>query len=1066
MKRFLASSLLAAISALPSAAAPPPPSIVSISVCSSTGAGGQGSCPAGSFDTHQIVLGPNGGVINSYDAKATADEHSTVFPPGALGTNTDYLFFVGSGTNLSPDIGTSVLSGGTGPASSGQWIFNPATSDGYGVYTGGFGPVFRPPSSEQNCPVVSNATLQDPTFDLNYAAPGTVIKDPTAPAGSLLMIYEGTNTCVGSSGGPRAGAGVAYISTSIATSLDYGKTWPTYRGTSTFSFVQMPFGNQTSGPNAPSGALGANVCEGNNCGVTPSAAYGRYPVLTPPLSIPAAIAAAQTFNGDTGDAEPSAFLDDASGIYPPYVYVVHDYTPVGGQGTDIAVARAQLNGGAAPLSFNSWNGQAFNSPGIGGAEAYILPSGPFQNCESSGQLRGGGSIQYVETTRQYLLLFTCRSTSDPALGIGGGPAGVAWFYATSPDPSNPALWSTPQEITGSFSTIDSSGGCSSYKGWYPTMMSLGAVPGHITTSGYVFYLWGCETGAGTTTAPPRQYSSRMFTITLSQPCTYSFGSAGQAVSSAGGSITLNITTAANCPWSVGQLPSWITVAGASAGVGPGTVTLNVAPNSGADLFASITIGGTSFLVEQEAPALSGLNFSGSMPHLAAEGGWLTTFTLVNKGPSSAIARMTLLADSGNPLTVPVNLPQQPQLAGSILASSLDQTIAPDATFVMQAAGPANVAYVTGSAQLAATLPPAAGVDGFAIFHFTPSNQEAVVPMETRNASSYLLAFDNTNNVLTGVALENVSGAAASIPLVIRDDTGRVLLTPVIALPPYGHMSCVLSQAPCYPATANIRGTVEFDTPVGGQISVLGIRYTPPGTLTTIPALANVGTGGGTIAHLAVNDTWQTTFVLVNTGTSAANVTLKFFDDNGNALALPLTFPQGTIAPQTASSLTETIAPNASLWVASVGANPQAATFEEGSAQLTTTGNVGGFVIFRYNANGQEAVVPLESRNAGSYFLAFDNTNGTATGVAINNASGQAINVPVTLRDGTGAVLTIGSIPLPANGHTSFGLVQQFPQTAGVLGTAEFDAPAAATISVLGIRSPPALTFTTLPALAK
>ena len=39
-----------------------------------------------------------------------------------------------------------------------------------------------------------------------------------------------------------------------------------------------------------------------------------------------------------------------------------------------------------------------------------------------------------------------------------------------------------------------------------------------------------------------------------------------------------------------------------------------------------------------------------------------------------------------------------------------------------------------------------------------------------------------------------------------------------------------------------RGTIEFDTPAGGQISVLGIRTTPLGTtttLTTIPALASV-----------------------------------------------------------------------------------------------------------------------------------------------------------------------------------------------------------------------------------
>jgi hypothetical protein len=46
------------------------------------------------------------------------------------------------------------------------------------------------------------------------------------------------------------------------------------------------------------------------------------------------------------------------------------------------------------------------------------------------------------------------------------------------------------------------------------------------------------------------------------------------------------------------------------------------------------------------------------------------------------------------------------------------------------------------------------------------------------------------------------------------------------------------------------------------------------------------------------------------------------------------------------------------------------------------------------------------------------------------------------------------------------LATQYPATAGIRGTIDFDTPAGAEIGVLGIRSPPALTFTTLPALAK
>ena len=132
--------------------------------------------------------------------------------------------------------------------------------------------------------------------------------------------------------------------------------------------------------------------------------------------------------------------------------------------------------------------------------------------------------------------------------------------------------------------------------------------------------------------------------------------------------------------------------------------------------------------------------------------------------------------------------------------------------------------------------------------------------------------------------------------------------------------------------------------------------------------------------------------------------LNFFDNNGNPLPLPLTFPQGGV-PDTSASVAQSIAPQASLWVESTG--PLGAALQTGSAQLTATGDVGGFVIFRYNPNGQEAVVPLETRNAPAYILAFDNTNSTATGVAMSISSSFAELVPVVLRDDTGAPVGTG-----------------------------------------------------------
>ena len=99
--------------------------------------------------------------------------------------------------------------------------------------------------------------------------------------------------------------------------------------------------------------------------------------------------------------------------------------------------------------------------------------------------------------------------------------------------------------------------------------------------------------------------------------------------------------------------------------------------------------------------------------------------------------------------------------------------------------------------------------------------------------------------------------------------------------------------------------------------------------------------------------------------------------------------------------------------------------------------------------------------------AFDNTNGTFTGVALNAVSAQQVNVPVTVRDDTGVQIATDTIALAANGHYAFTLgSDKYPASAKIRGTIEFGKLANGQIGVLGIRIPVAHTFTTLPALAK
>jgi len=516
-----------------------------------------------------------------------------------------------------------------------------------------------------------------------------------------------------------------------------------------------------------------------------------------------------------------------------------------------------------------------------------------------------------------------------------------------------------------------------------------------------------------------------------------------------GGGTIGVTAAGAGSWTASTTASWITITGPASGAGNGTVSFTVAANTGAARSGTLTINGQTFTISQENTSL-GLSDAGSMAQIASGGGWDTTLTLIDLGTASTEARIDFSGNAGSALVLPFTFPQQ-TFTGTMLGATLDQMLNPHGQFVINAAGSLSDPLSTGWAQLMT----GGAVNGFAIYK-NSSGQEAVVPLETRNAPAYLLAFDNEGSLATGLAIANLATGEADVNVVIRDDTGREIGTRTINLPAQGHQSFLLTDPQSgFPVTVGRRGTVEFDTPQNGQISVLGLRA-KGAAVTTLPVLANVGTGGGTLAHIASGGGWQTLITLVNTGTNPAPAQLNFLDEQGNPMALPLLFPQTGVV-NTVSSVSQTLPPGASLLIQTRGTVSQV-----GSAHLTTAGAVSGFAIFQ-NA-GQEAVVPLATGAASSITLVFDNTSGLANGVALANSSGFQVAVPVTLYNDTGATLGTASINLPANGHTSFILKDQFPAAANIRGSVKFGS-GGGQIGALGIRAT-ASAYTSIPAMAQ
>ncbi len=115
-----------------------------------------------------------------------------------------------------------------------------------------------------------------------------------------------------------------------------------------------------------------------------------------------------------------------------------------------------------------------------------------------------------------------------------------------------------------------------------------------------------------------------------------------------------------------------------------------------------------------------------------------------------------------------------------------------------------------------------------------------MPLESRTVNGFLIAFDNTNGTATGIALNNISAQSVNVPVIVRNDAGAQVATDTLNLAGHAHLAFTLGSSQPgfkYGQAANIRGTIEFDTPSGGQIGALGIRIPVAHTFTTLPALA-------------------------------------------------------------------------------------------------------------------------------------------------------------------------------------------------------------------------------------
>jgi hypothetical protein len=372
-------------------------------------------------------VGPDIALTYPSSLTIVPDEHTTFIPP-ASGSNKYIVFAANMKTS----------SGLAGPVAL-------ETTD---LRTFAFASGYTSPVMTGLLPFTTCKSSYDPTFDLNYASPGSVLQDPTRPPGNLMMIYEAENHCPGA-----VYQFQFYVTVGFTRSSDGGKTWP--------QPVDAELGGQD-----------------------------RYAILkgsVPEPTIP------ENPQVPMGNGLPSAFVDGTN------LYVAYGAWASPTSDGMIRVARAPL-GGSGPLAFSKWYEGSFSQPGIGGLDTPVLPA---KGCTG---YQVNAEISYNDALGTYVMAFVCVSKEKDPQGTYQ-PYQAAWFYstATSLDRQN---WTAPRMIENSqFPVTQGCGGGNgdSFDGWYPSFMSPGSPQGHTSTTGSVFFLNGCNAG-------PRALTTRTFTI--------------------------------------------------------------------------------------------------------------------------------------------------------------------------------------------------------------------------------------------------------------------------------------------------------------------------------------------------------------------------------------------------------------------------------------------------------------------------------------------------------------------------------------------------------------------------
>jgi len=194
--------------------------------------------------------------------------------------------------------------------------------------------------------------------------------------------------------------------------------------------------------------------------------------------------------------------------------------------------------------------------------------------------------------------------------------------------------------------------------------------------------------------------------------------------------------------------------------------------------------------------------------------------------------------------------------------------------------------------------------------------------------------------------------------------------------------------------------------------------------------------------------WQSTIVITNSSTNSAVANLSFYTDTAGGA----TQPWNPAFLETSSTAGIVMTSGSTLYLHTPGT---AAALSQGWAQVDSDAGILAYVIFTNRVSGRQDqdATSLAVSATNRILVPYDDANGFVTAIAVVNPTAAAQTISVGFRTVDGLVALDALPPVPAMGHMTFILSQQFPVIAGHRGLAEFYS-ATGNISMLSLRFNP------------